>query len=176
MFGTLSESTKHALPGCQASHNFKRDRTYHTRGTQLKLARKLVDSFVSHGTLSEALEQLYAADSDDFLKRLLVLVLPTKREGTEKCCYSCFKTHFLDVLTPQHACFSTLEPAQKPDDDVSSQMAAARKRGAAAAASDPAAGPADGHKRLRSSAEAKVAAHVVAYCPVSDVDADGGHT
>ena len=74
-FGTLSESAQHAIPGCQASCHFKRDRTYHTRGTQLKLARKLVDSFVSGGTLSEALEQLYAADSDDFLKRLLVLVL-----------------------------------------------------------------------------------------------------
>ena len=92
-FGTLNESTQHAIPGCHASGHFKRDRTYHTRGTQftqLKLARKLVDSFVSGGTLSEALEQLYAADGDDFLKRLLVLVLPTKREGTEKCCYSCF--------------------------------------------------------------------------------------
>ena len=103
LFGTLSESAQHAIPGCHASRHFKRDRTYHTRGTQLKLARKLVDSLVSDGTLSEALEQLYAADSDDFLKRVLVLVLPTKREGTAKCCYSCFKTHFLDVLTPQHA-------------------------------------------------------------------------
>ena len=74
LFGTLNESTQHAIPGCHASGHFKRDRTYHTRGTQLKLARKLVNSFASDGTLSEALE-LYAADSDDFLKRLLVLVL-----------------------------------------------------------------------------------------------------
>ena len=49
LFGALSESAQHAIPGCHASRHFKRDRSYNTRGRQLKLARKLVDSFVAAG-------------------------------------------------------------------------------------------------------------------------------
>ena len=148
-FGTQSQANRVAIAGCHASGGWTRDRTYHTQASRLKLAKVRLEDI--EGDLSQGVRQLYRAGKDAFAERVMALMLPQNCVEADKCCYACFRTHFLDQLTPGHRAFTVLEPpVTQTGADTSSQIDGAAKRGAAAASE----GESRTAKRLRSSSSA----------------------
>ena len=99
-FGTQSQANRVAIAGCHASGGWTRDRTYHTQASRLKLAKVRLEDI--EGDLSQGVRQLYRAGKDAFAERVMALMLPQNCVEADKCCYACFRTHFLDQLTPGH--------------------------------------------------------------------------
>ena len=92
-FGTQSQANRVAIAGCHASGGWTRDRTYHTQASRLKLAKVRLEDI--EGDLSQGVRQLYRAGKDAFAERVMALMLPQNCVEADKCCYACFRTHFL---------------------------------------------------------------------------------